>query len=51
MLCWAKPICEIILKVGPSDLSRLDDGEFLNDTIIDYYCKCGPPFTLPQCLL
>jgi ubiquitin-like-specific protease 1C/D len=27
------------VEVNPTDLSRLDPAEFLNDTIIDFYIK------------
>lgn len=27
------------VEVNPTDLSRLDPAEFLNDTIIDFYMK------------
>jgi hypothetical protein len=27
--------------VSPADLAFLDDDEFLNDTIMDYYAKCA----------
>jgi Ulp1 family protease len=27
------------VSVSPDDLTRLDSGEFLNDTIIDFYIK------------
>lgn len=29
------------VSVTPDDLARLDPGEFLNDTIIDYGIKCA----------
>ena len=27
------------MEVTPLDLPRLDDGEFLNDTVIDFYIR------------
>ena len=33
------------------DLAHLDDGEFLSDTIIDFYMKCAPPTIYrPECM-
>ena len=29
------------VEVTAGDLARLDPGEFLNDTVIDYYIKCA----------
>ena len=29
------------VEVTAADLARLDPGEFLNDTVIDYYIKCA----------
>jgi hypothetical protein len=29
------------VEVTAADLSRLDEAEFLNDTIIDFYLRCG----------
>lgn len=29
------------VDVSAADLDRLEDGEFLNDTIIDFYIKCA----------
>jgi Ulp1 family protease len=29
------------VTVGPSDLERLEDEEFLNDTVIDFYMRWG----------
>lgn len=31
------------VEVSPVDLAHLDDGEFLSDTIIDFFMKCAPP--------
>ena len=31
------------VEVLPVDLAHLDDGEFLSDTIIDFFMKCAPP--------
>ena len=30
------------MEVVPADLVRLQVGEFLNDTIIDFYMRCAP---------
>lgn len=30
------------MEVTALDLSRLDPDEFLNDTCIDFYLRCGP---------
>lgn len=30
------------VEVVPADLVRLQPGEFLNDTIIDFYMRCAP---------
>ena len=29
------------VEVTAADLARLDPGEFLNDTVIDYFIKCA----------
>ena len=34
--------------ITPLDLARLSPGEFLNDTIIDFYMKCA---AAPPCVL
>ena len=36
------------VEVVPADLVRLQPGEFLNDTIIDFYMRCGPSCHLTQ---
>ena len=30
------------VELLPADLARLDPEEFLNDTIIDFWMRCGP---------
>ena len=36
------------IEITPVDLAHLDDEEFLNDTIIDFYMKRAPDSALAQ---
>lgn len=39
------------IEITPVDLAHLDDEEFLNDTIIDFYMKRAPDSALAQPLI
>ena len=38
---YPKPGSKGAVEVLPADLARLDEGEFLNDTIIDFWMRCA----------
>ena len=38
---YPEPGMKGAVEVLPADLARLDDGEFLNDTIIDFWMRCA----------